>query len=300
MRMTLRGRNGPTGINQSNNSIACLALIMTTSKLIPIKQTLVPFYDDELIALTIANGDVMIPIRPLCELLGVDPRSQQRRIQRDPVLHDVCKPCEVVTASQGQPAQRREMTCVPLEFLNGWLFGIAASRVKPELQEKIVRYQRECYRVLSESFQQQKVISVNDELFQELLATDSPAAQAYKMVMAMAQMAKQQVMHEAAIATNRQSIDANSNRISLIEAQLGDKERFIDGKQASRISQAVKAIGLELGKRSGRNEFGGVYGELYRRFEIAGYRELPAARYDEAFNFLSDWFSSLTNSDLPF
>ena len=32
-------------------------------------------------------------------------------------------------------------------------------------------------------------------------------------------------------------------------------------EQASQISQAVKAVAMELSKQSGRNEYGGVYGE---------------------------------------
>jgi hypothetical protein len=48
-------------------------------------------------------------------------------------------------------------------------------------------------------------------------------------------------------------------------------DRFITAAQASRISQAVKAVAIALGKVSGRNEFDGVYGELYRRFEVTSY-----------------------------
>lgn len=40
------------------------------------------------------------------------------------------------------------MVCLPLHYLNGWLFGIDANRVKPELKEKLIRYQKECYEVL--------------------------------------------------------------------------------------------------------------------------------------------------------
>lgn len=50
-----------------------------------------------------------------------------------------------------------------------------------------------------------------------------------------------------------------------------------------------------MGKRSGRNEFGGVYGELHRRFEIAGYRGLPATRFEEALRFLRDWYQRVTS-----
>ena len=40
------------------------------------------------------------------------------------------------------------MNCLSLEMINGWLFGIDASRVKPEIRETVLAYQRECYAVL--------------------------------------------------------------------------------------------------------------------------------------------------------
>ena len=46
-----------------------------------------------------------------------------------------------------------ETLALPLEYLPGWLFGISASRVRKELKEKIMRYRRECFRVLWQAFQ---------------------------------------------------------------------------------------------------------------------------------------------------
>jgi len=65
-------------------------------------------------------------------------------------------------------------------------------------------------------------------------------------------------------------------------------------EQASQISQAVKAIALALGKASGRNEFGGFYGELYRKFGVASCRMLRARRFEEATSFLADWHQMVT------
>jgi hypothetical protein len=46
------------------------------------------------------------------------------------------------------------MSCLPLKFLPGWLFGISAFCAKPELQAKVLRYQRESCDVLWEAFQE--------------------------------------------------------------------------------------------------------------------------------------------------
>jgi hypothetical protein len=81
---------------------------------------------------------------------------------------------------------------------------------------------------------------------------------------------------------------------------LGDPGRFITQEQATSISQAVKSIAMVLGKKSGRNEYGAVYGEFYRKFGIPSYRELPARRFDEAIRFLTEWYQELTGEGLPF
>ncbi len=53
--------------------------------------------------------------------------------------------------------------------------------------------------------------------------------------------------------------------------------------------------------KTGRNEFGGVYGELYREFGITSYKLLPANRFEEAMHWLGDWYAQVTGSDeVPF
>jgi hypothetical protein len=47
------------------------------------------------------------------------------------------------------------MLCLPLKYLDGWLFGVNANRVKPELRGRVIQYQRECYDILARAFQAQ-------------------------------------------------------------------------------------------------------------------------------------------------
>jgi len=68
---------------------------------------------------------------------------------------------------------------------------------------------------------------------------------------------------------------------------LGDTGRLVTPDQASQISQAVKAMALALGKKSGRNEFGAIYGEFYRKFGITGYKHLPVSKFPQAMDWLT-------------
>lgn len=252
------------------------------------------FYGDELTAVRAEDGHIYVGVRQMCLALGLDAQAQRRRMTRQTVLADGIKLVANLATSFGE----RDTYVLRVDMVPLWLAGIRTSAVQEEIRPKLERFQREAAKILWEAFQEGRLSA--DPTFDELLQADTPEVQAYKMIMAMAQMARQQILLKAELANHSELLEDLTGRLETIEASLGQANRYISAPQASRISQAVKAIALELGKRSGRNEFGGVYGEVYRRFEIAGYRELPAAKYDEAMRFLRDWYLSLTGNNMPF
>lgn len=259
--------------------------------LTPIEQRETEFNGDTITVVIVEDGTAYVPLRPICDSLGVDWSSQRQRLNRDPVLSDISRSVVVTTTQLETKAGRRatqDMTALPLDYLNGWLFGINANRVKADIRDRLIAYQRDCYRVLADAFGRNRVTSRAASID----TSDDPSAVAYRNALAVVNLAREQFMM-------RQQVDANSADIAQIKAALTNPRAITDA-QASQISQAVKAIALELGKRTGGNEFGGVYGELYRRFEISSYKMLPVKQFDEAMKFLSDWYSSLTGIDSPF
>jgi hypothetical protein len=113
--------------------------------------TLVPvdFHGISLIAVRI-DGAPHVALKPICEALTINWQAQHLRIQRHPVLST----CVVVTKMQiPGDDQSRELVCLPLNKLNGWLFGISAARVHGEARrERLIEYQRECFDVLAAHF----------------------------------------------------------------------------------------------------------------------------------------------------
>ncbi|MCA9929094.1 MAG: ORF6C domain-containing protein [Anaerolineales bacterium] len=255
---------------------------------VPLEQKTVLFYDDEITAVRLEDGRVMVPVRPLCNALGVDWSAQRQRINRDPVLSDVTSGVVITpTPPTSKFANPQEMMCIPLEFLNGWIFGINASRVKSEIRDRLIRYQRECYAVLYEAFQEGR-LSADVPSIDDLLKSDSDAAEAYRMAHAIMKLARHQLMMEATQQQHGRRLDAHEVRLEEIEAVIGPGAAITED-QASQISQAVKAVAIALGKQTKRNEFGAVYGELYRKFGITSYKMLPADSFDEAMWFLTEW-----------
>lgn len=263
--------------------------------LIPIEEKQVEFYGDELTAALIQPDEkgqpqVFVPLRPMCDYMGLSFAGQRERINRDPVLSESVR---FVRVTRTNPAGGNpNMMALPLKFIPGWLFGISVNRVRPELQERITLYQRECYDVLWEAFQTGRLTRGSD-----LMQGDSPAVQAYHLAIAVADLARNQVLMEARL-TGR--IDEHDRRLEEVEATLGDPGRHVTPDQASQISQAVKAVAIALGKQTKKNEFGAVYGEMYRKFGITSYKLLPGHRFQAVMKWLTEWYQSITDQAVPF
>jgi hypothetical protein len=269
----------------------------------PLEQKAVDFYGDEIVAVRTEDGQIMVPIRPICDLLGINWDGQRQRIGRDSILSAESANCTVITTAQDGTEQGRAMTCLPLDYIAGFLFGISENRVKPQLKPQLERYKRECYKVLADAFSTGRL-----SYHSQIMNADSPAAQAYQIATALQSLARYQWVQEqrlesaeTQISLNADTLAQHTQRIGELESQLGNPARLVTPDQASQISQAVKAIARELGKRSSRNEYGGVYGELYRRFSVTTYKELPANQYSEAMNWLKSWYQDLTDgAEIPF
>lgn len=258
-----------------------------------VEQRDVNFYDDQIVAVRVEDGTVYVPIRPICDLIGVGRRGQQERIERDPVLSTVARPITIMVSGRVTRPQGREMVCLPLDYLNGWLFGINANRVKESVRDSVIRYQHECYRVLFDAFQSGE-LSIDSNDIDDIAKIDPEAVEALRIAESVVKLARSHVRLLRQVQTHETRLDA-------IEAELGHDDRFITVSQAEQISQGVRAIALVFSKNTGRNEYGGVYGELYRQFSINTYKRLPAGKFDEAMNFLRQWWEELTDDlNVPF
>lgn len=268
-------------------------MVDESKALVPVQQKQVNFYGDDLTALQAEDGHVYVALTQMCNALGIDSQAQQRRIKRHIVLSEGLQGvAKLATPGGTQSAYVLRVDLVPL-----WLSGIRAKAVKDEIRPKLERYQREAAKVLWEAFQEGRLTA--DEDFESLLRVADPdVVQAYQIARAVVRLARNQILLETRL-TGR--LDDHERRLEEIETTLGDPGHAITPAQATHISQAVKAIAYKLSDRSGRNEFGGVWGEFYRKFEIPTYRELPAANYKEAMEWLAEWWQQIAGSDdVPF
>ncbi|SER73926.1 phage antirepressor N-terminal domain-containing protein [Giesbergeria anulus] len=110
----------------------------------------VEFHGQSILA-TLNDGKPYVAMKPICENIGLQWEAQQKRIQRNHVLAQGMSMMDMVA----EDGKQRKMICLPLTMLNGWLFGVDVNRVRPELRDKLMVYQRECFDVLFQHFMPQ-------------------------------------------------------------------------------------------------------------------------------------------------
>ncbi len=113
----------------------------------------VPFHGAHLYIVN-HNGEPYTPMKPIVEGMGLDWKSQFRK------LNQRFKTCVVeMTIQLPGDTQRRSITCLALRKLAGWLSTISPNKVRPEIRDKVIQYQEECDDVLYEYWTKGQVIN---------------------------------------------------------------------------------------------------------------------------------------------
>lgn len=103
----------------------------------------VPFHGTDLFIVE-HQGQPYTPMKPIVEDMGLDWKSQYVKLQDNQARWSTM----VISTIVAGDGKIREMLCIPLRKLAGWLMTIHPNRVKPEIRDTIIRYQNECDDVL--------------------------------------------------------------------------------------------------------------------------------------------------------
>lgn len=178
------------------------------------KNAIVKFYGEELITAKDDQGTEYVAMKPLCENLGMDWHPQRKRMLRD----DVLKSTVVIMDSVGKDNKNRQMVFLPIEYLNGWLFGVDTSRLKDEaVKEKIIVYKKECFKVLH-NYWSNKGQSTDDRFTKLETKFDKFIEEQSK---SMNELAKSINNMATAIATNN-----NTTNVNMGKPFFSSKQRF--------------------------------------------------------------------------
>jgi hypothetical protein len=264
----------------------------------PLTPRTVSFYGDDLIAVQSEDGTVYTLFARLCENLGLRRESQVRRVQRHSVLQGGLITLTIQTAGGPQSAQFLRLDLLPL-----WLSGVQAERVKEEIREQLIRYQREAAQALWQAFRHQIVVEATEPNTQADPLAIQQLQQIAEMGRAIVAMAEQQIeiqRQQQALGTRLdragQVVRGMQQQIGDIHVRLGELEErvhpaaFISEAQANEVSLKVKALAEALtSKDKAKNHYQGIFGELYRRFQVASYKLIRQEQYASVIAFLDDW-----------
>lgn len=103
----------------------------------------VPFYGNSLFVVD-HNGQAYTPMKPIVDGMGLAWQSQLTKIKQrfSSTVTEI-----VMVAADGKS---RTMICMALRKLAGWLHTISPNKVRPDVRERVIRYQEECDDVLYE------------------------------------------------------------------------------------------------------------------------------------------------------
>ena len=102
----------------------------------------------EISAVADESGNIFVPVKPICQAIGIDHPAQVQRIKRHRKLSSVM----VTITTTGADGKSYEMLALPLQYVYGWLFSIDLSMVAESALPTVEKYQDECYDVLYHHF----------------------------------------------------------------------------------------------------------------------------------------------------
>lgn len=112
----------------------------------------------------------------------------------------------------------------------------------------------------------------------------SPTQQALMLARAVANLAEEQLRQERTIERHDQAIENIDHRLKQIEAK--QHNGFVSESQCAQITVKVREVG-QLLSSSGKGMYGTVYTEMYQKFGVTSYKNIPADMFGEVMGWLN-------------
>jgi hypothetical protein len=284
----------------------------------PIEQKSIEFYGETLIALRDTQGTIWLPVRRLCEAIGVTIQGQLSKINDDPVMREQIAPFPV-TLPDGRTY---EMECLSLRFVRAWLFSVNANRVRPQVRDKLIQYQREVIEIIDRHFSRPGPTGMDERIMEAMRDNALQQAKLWEVMIEEQRRlrAAEELLQEMddRLGDHDRQLDDHAHALnelrslqsqqSLLLTRFNDAIRLLPAPsdvitpaQKSVIKELVDDVvaaaqekGIRLGH--GRNDYPAVWAALKLRFEVAKYDELTVAQFDACVTWLKQWKTRLVTT----
>jgi hypothetical protein len=270
----------------------------TPGLLTPPRHELIDFHGDQLIAVVLEGDGVAIPLRLLCERIGLDTDAQAERLRSHAVLAAGLRIVNIELSGRVRSVMAIIHTKLPF-----WLATISPEQVNDETRPKLIQYQTELADILARLFY--------GELAAPALLSSDPAIAALQQQFytALSEMRRiretiideQRRTHQA-VADTQQRLTSLSEIVSELRTLLP-----VSPKQAEYIQRAIKRLATRLHKRRQASDAGyrqtedNLYQLLFGQFKvemgIPRYDALPIDKYDAAIAWIERKAAELLPDD---
>jgi hypothetical protein len=119
----------------------------TSGPFTPPRHEIIDFHGDQLIAVVLEGDGVAIPLRLLCERIGLDADAQAERLRSHAVLAAGLRVVNVEIGGRVRSVMAIIHTKIPF-----WLATISPEQVNDETRPKLIQYQTELADILARLF----------------------------------------------------------------------------------------------------------------------------------------------------
>lgn len=249
------------------------------------------FYDETYVAYLASDRQFYISLNEVCQGLGVDARSQRRRIREDEAIADKLINLPMETPYQDS-LRVQEVACLNLRALPYWLGTIDAKRVKEEVRPRVILYKRD---FAETAWFVYRAEILPPELSAEVEKYDTPYERELSELMADFRQLKKKVdtlsgrLDEelARVGLNLEDLD---ERFSGLQARVV-AETAVNTQQAWLVQRLIQSVGeaaFDSGKIKPRSAaHAQVQQDFKDHFQVHIYTALPERRLAEAIDYLS-------------
>lgn len=286
-----------TGSSQSEDSEVDIPLHRLA------EQLPVTLLENVVLAVRRDNGQVYLSIRDICAALSLVRSAQQRRLRSHAVLSTGLARFHIQTAG-GQQTQ----TFIELEKVSAWLLGVNAARINEAMRARLVHFQTYLVREVHAAFSRLTGLPEQSSAIEDL--DDLGRVDTALTVLAERQTEIEQSQDRARQAW-REMHDEMAllrERIDSLEAQLraaappAPSSPAISREQRGTIYQLVQAWADAATAADPRLSAGAAriacWVAVKKRYQLAKYDHLPAAKYDDCVAFIRAQYRALTGTDL--
>lgn len=249
------------------------------------------FYGETYVAYLADDRQFYISLNDMCRGLGVDARSQRRRIQEDEAITDKLVNLPMETPYQDS-TRIQDVACLNLRALPYWMGTIDARRVKDEVRPKVILFKRDFAETAWFVYRSE---ILPPELSAEVEKYDTPYERELAELMADFRSLKVKVDRlsgrmDAELERLGLTLDDLGGRFASVEAKV-IAEAAINSQQARQLQKCLQEVGeaaFQSGKIKPRSRaHAQVQQEFKDEFGIHIYTALPEQRLSEAISYLA-------------